>query len=59
MLGYAKLFREKVHAEGRAEGRVEGRTEVYAELREAIKAGKTLEEVLATHDAENGSETVP
>lgn len=38
MLGYAKLFKEKVHAEAKEE--------VYNELRQAVKEGKTLKDVL-------------
>ena len=55
MLGYAKLFKEKVRAEGKAEGRAE----VYEVLRQAIKEGRTLEEVVEKHDAENGSKGNP
>ena len=62
MLGYAKLFKDKIlaqgraegKAEGRAEGKAEGRAEVYRELQEAIRKGITLEELLKTHDAKNG-----
>lgn len=54
MLGYAKLFKDKILAEGRAEGKAEGRAEVYRELQRAQKKGITLEEVLKTHDAKNG-----
>ena len=58
MLGYAKLFKDKIlaqgRAEGKAEGKAEGRAEVYRELQEAQEKGITLEEVLKTHDAENG-----
>ena len=50
MLGYAKLFKDKILAQGKAEGRAE----VYRELQEAQEKGITLEEVLKTHDAENG-----
>lgn len=50
MLGYAKLFKDKILAKGKAEGRAE----VYRELQQAQKKGITLEEVLKTHDAENG-----
>ena len=35
MLGYAKLFKDKILAQGRAEGKAEGRAEVYRELQEA------------------------
>ena len=71
MLGYAKLFRDKIlaqgraegkaegraegKAEGRAEGKAEGRAEFYRELQQAQKEGITLEEVLKTHDAKNGN----
>ena len=71
MLGYAKLFKDKILAqgraegkvegraegkvEGRAEGKVEGRAEVYRELQQALREGITLEEVLKTHDAKNGN----
>lgn len=51
MLGYAKLFKERLRAEGRAE--------VYEELERAYKEGKTLEQVLAAHDAENGNKASP
>lgn len=51
MLGYAKLFKEKVRAEGRAE--------VYEVLRQVIKEGRTLEEVVEKHDAGNGSKGNP
>ena len=62
MLGYAKLFKDKILAEGRAEGRAEGkaegkaegRAEVYRELQQAQRDGITLEELLKTHDAKNG-----
>ena len=62
MLGYAKQFKDKLLAQGRAEGRAEGkaegkaegRAEVYRELQEAQEKGITLEELLKTHDPENG-----
>ena len=54
MLGYAKLFKEKILAQGRAEGKAEGRAEVYRELQQAQREGITLEDVLKTHDAKNG-----
>ena len=62
MLGYAKLFKDKIlaqgraegKAEGRAEGKAEGRAEVYRELLQAQRSGITLEEMLKTHDAKNG-----
>ena len=58
MFGYAKLFKDKIlaqgRAEGKAEGRAEGRAEVYRELQQAQKKGITLEELLKTHDAKNG-----
>ena len=54
MLGYAKLFKDKILAQGRAEGKAEGRAEVYRELQQAQREGITLEEVLKTHDAKNG-----
>ena len=50
MLGYAKLFKDKILAQGRAEGKAE----VYRELLQAQRDGITLEEVLKTHDAKNG-----
>ena len=50
MLGYAKLFKDKILAQGRAEGKAE----VYRELQQAQREGITLEEVLKTHDAKNG-----
>ena len=54
MLGYAKLFKDKILAQGRAEGKAEGKAEVYRELLQAQREGVTLEEVLKTHDAKNG-----
>lgn len=47
MLGYAKLFKEKVRAEAKEE--------VYNELRRAVKEGKTLEDVLKRHESRNDS----
>ena len=57
MLGYAKLFRERVYAEGKAEGKVEGRRELFNELLEAQRKGVPLEKVLETYAAENGNKT--
>ena len=70
MLGYAKLFKDKIlaqgraegkaegkvegRAEGRAEGKAEGRAEVYRELRQALREGITLEELLKIYDPKNG-----
>ena len=34
MLGHAKLFKDRIHAEGKAEGRAEGRAEVYQAVAE-------------------------
>ena len=69
MLGYAKLFRERVYAEGKAEGKAEGRVEgrvegkaegrreLFNELLEAQRKGVPLEKVLETYAAENGDKT--
>ncbi len=54
MLVYAKLFKDKILAQGRAEGKAEARAEVYRELQEAKRKGITLEELLKAHDAKNG-----
>ena len=54
MLGYAKLFKDKILAQGRAEGKAEGKAEVYRELQQAQRKGITLEELLKAHDAKNG-----
>lgn len=54
MLGYAKLFKDKILAQGRAEGKAEGRAEVYRELQQAQREGVTLEELLKIFDPENG-----
>ena len=51
MLGYAKLFKDKILAEGRAEGKAE----VYRELRQALTEGITLEELLKIYDPKNGN----
>ena len=56
MLGYAKLFRDRIRAEGRAEGKAEGRAEVYRQLEQARKEGKTLEEILETNSLENSDD---
>ena len=53
MLGHAKIFREKVYAEGKAEGKAEGRRELFNELLEARRKGIPLEEVLETYTDEN------
>ena len=50
MLGYAKLFKDKILAQGRAEGKAE----VYRELQQAQRKGITLEELLKAQDAKNG-----
>jgi hypothetical protein len=52
MLGYAKLFRDRIRAEGKAEGRAE----VYRQLEQARKEGKTLEEILETNSLENSDD---
>ncbi|RKU19446.1 hypothetical protein C6500_10875 [Candidatus Poribacteria bacterium] len=39
--------------------RAEGRAEVYEVLRQAIKEGRTLEEVVKKHDAGNGNKANP
>ena len=47
MLGYAKLFKDRIRAEGRED--------VYKELEQAVKEGKTLKEVLeARNRKKNG-----
>ena len=58
MLGYAKLFKDKILAQGKAEGRAEGRAEVYRELEQAQRKGITLEELLKTHNGKNDSDEV-
>ena len=40
MLGYAKLYRDRIRAEAAEE--------VYRELQQAVKEGKTIEEFLET-----------
>ncbi len=50
MLGYAKLFKDKILAQGRAEGKAE----VYRELQQAQREGITLEELLKIYDPKNG-----
>ncbi|RKU16419.1 hypothetical protein C6503_12385 [Candidatus Poribacteria bacterium] len=64
MLGYAKLFKDRILAQGRAEGKVEGRAEgkaegraeVYRELQQALREGITLEELLEIYDPKNGKD---
>ena len=63
MLGYAKLFRDKVYAEGKAEGIAQGKTEgiaqgkkeLFDELREAQRKGIPLEKVLENYNTENSN----
>ena len=50
MLGYAKLFKDKILAQGKAEGKAE----VYRELQQAQKEGITLEELLEIYDPKTG-----
>ena len=45
VLGYAKLFKDKIRAKEREE--------VYKKLEQADKEGKTLKEVLESHNTEN------
>ena len=54
MLGYAKLFKNKILAQGKAEGKAE----VYRELQQAQRKGITLEEVLQTHNVKNDNNAV-
>ena len=51
MLGYAKLFRDKVYAEGIAQGK----KELFDELREAQRKGIPLEKVLENYNTENSN----
>ncbi len=53
MLGYAKLFKDKILAQGRAEGKAEGKAEVYRELLQAQRKGITLEDLLKIYDPKN------
>ena len=57
MLGRAKLFRERVYAEGKAAGKAEARKELFDVLRDAQQKGIPLEEALETYAAENNNET--
>lgn len=54
MLGYAKLFKNKILAQGKAEGKAE----VYRELQQAQRKGITLEEVLQTHNVKDDNNAV-
>ena len=53
MLGYAKQFKDKIHAQGREEGR----EEVVKELQEAQRKGIPLEQVLETYKTKNRNKT--
>lgn len=53
MLGYAKQFKDKIHAQGREEGR----EEVVKELQEAQRKGIPLEQVLETYKTKNQNKT--
>ena len=55
MLGYAKLFKNKILAQGKAEGKAEVK---YRELQQAQRKGITLEEVLQTHNVKNDNNAV-
>ena len=75
MLGYAKLYKERIHAagmaagmaqgkaegmaQGKAEGMAQGKKELFEELREAQRRGIPLEEVLENYEAENGNADDP
>ena len=51
MLGYAKMFRDRIRAEAAEE--------VYRELQQAVKEGKTLEEFLETHNKKKNDKNTP
>ena len=53
MLGYAKQFKDKIHAQGREEGR----EEVVKALQEAQKKGIPLEQVLEIYKTKNRNKT--
>lgn len=59
MLGYAKMFRDRVYAEGKAIGKAEGKAEVYRQLKaweqrkkEAEARGKKFTEPLPIPEAQ-------
>ena len=54
LMAYAKLFKNKILAQGKAEGKAE----VYRELQQAQRKGITLEEVLQTHNVKNDNNAV-
>ena len=51
MLGYAKMFRDRIRAEA-----VE---EMYRELQQAVKEGKTIEEFLETYNKKKNEKNTP
>ena len=51
MLGYSKMFRDRIRAEAVKE--------VYRELQQAVKEGKTLEEFLETHNKKKNDKNTP
>ena len=53
MLGYAKQFKDKIHAQGKEEGR----EEVVKKLQEAQRKGIPLEQVLETYKTKNRNKT--
>ena len=55
MLGYAKMFRDRI----RAKAIEEVYEEVYSELQQALKEGKTLEEFLETHNKKKNDKNTP
>ena len=57
MLGYAKQFKDKIHAQGKEEGREEVRKEIVKELQEAQRKGIPLEQVLETYKTKNRNKT--
>ena len=57
MLGYAKQFKDKIHAQGKEEGKEEGREEVVKKLQEAQRKGIPLEQVLETYKTKNQNKT--
>jgi len=61
MLGYAKLFKEKVFNEGKAEGKAEAEAEAEVKIEELIKEfeeaernGMSIKEAVAQYKLKNG-----
>ena len=57
MLGYAKVFKDKIRAEGIEIGKAEQSAEIARQLQEVQSGNTTLDDVLKLHNTRNGNST--